>query len=297
MENIIIPNERGLEKLKKAIAKEGKNKIHVIADFDRTLTKSFVAGQKTHTVIAQIREGKYLTKDYPKKAHELFNKYHPIEINPNINSEEKNRKMLEWWDMHFDLLIKSGISKQVIQDIVKKRELKFREGIKEFLEILNKNNLPLIIMSAGPGDMIEEYLRAENLLYPNIHIVANFFIFNKQGKAFAVKQPIIHSLNKHETEVKNLSIYNELLKKRNVLLLGDFLEDLGMVEGFPYKNLIKIGFLNESKPFKKGLTQNQDFENERIEEQLEDYKKNYDVVILNDGDMDYVNKLLKDIID
>ena len=52
-----------------------------------------------------------------------------------------------------------------------------------------------------------------------------------------------------------------------------------MIKGFSYENLIKIGFLNEN-----------------IEENLEAYKKVYDVVILNDGTMDYMNKLLREMI-
>ncbi|MBU1349747.1 hypothetical protein KJ978_03455, partial [Patescibacteria group bacterium] len=47
---------------------------------------------------------------------------------------------------------------------------------------------------------------------------------------------------------------------------------------FDYDNLIKIGFLNEN-----------------VKENLEEYKKNYDVVILNDGSMEYVNDLLNEI--
>jgi 5'-nucleotidase len=51
-----------------------------------------------------------------------------------------------------------------------------------------------------------------------------------------------------------------------------------MVEGIKYNEIIKIGFLNNN-----------------IEENLEQYKKAYDVVILNDGSMNFVNKLLKQI--
>jgi len=70
-----------------------------------------------------------------------------------------------------------------------------------------------------------------------------------------------------------------LLKRKNVILLGDLVADVGMIEGFPYKNLIKIGFLNEN-----------------VDERLKEFKKNYDVVIINDGDMNYVNELVGEIL-
>ncbi len=67
--------------------------------------------------------------------------------------------------------------------------------------------------------------------------------------------------------------------RKNIILLGDNLEDIGMVKGFNYDNLIKIGFLNEN-----------------VEENLEQYKRNYDVIILNDSPLDYVSGLLKKMI-
>ena len=51
-----------------------------------------------------------------------------------------------------------------------------------------------------------------------------------------------------------------------------------MVEGIKYNEIIKIGCLNNN-----------------IEENLEQYKKAYDVVILNACSMNFVNKLLKQI--
>lgn len=279
MKDIIISNPKELEDKIRKISEEGKDKFHVIADFDRTLTKAFVNNEKSSTVIAQIRNGKYLTEDYAPRAHALFDKYHPIEISNEISAKEKNKKMHEWWRAHFDLLIECGMNKQVINDIINKSKIEFRGGSSEFLESLYKNNVPLIIISAGPGDMINEHLKKENRLYKNIHLIANMFVFNKGGQVIEIKEPIIHSLNKYEIETKNLPIYSELLKRKNVLLLGDTLEDIDMIRGFPYKNLIKIGFLNEN-----------------AEENLKKYKENYDVIILNDGSIDYVNELLKRVI-
>lgn len=279
MKNVIISDKRKLEEKIRKISEQGKDKFHVIADFDRTLTKTFVNNQKSATVIAQIRNGGYLTEDYPSKASALFNEYHPIEISTKIQEKEKKKKMHEWWRAHFDLLIKCGMNKQVINEIINKSEIEFRAGSSEFLEKLGINKIPLIIMSAGPGDMIKEHLKHDKKLHSNTNIIANMFRFNKNGMMIGVEEPIIHSLNKHETEISKLPVYNKLLERKNLLLLGDSLEDIRMVSGFPYKNLIKVGFLNEN-----------------VEENLEKYKENYDVIILNDGSFDYINQLLKRLI-
>ena len=88
-ENIIIVNSEKLEKVKKAILKAGAEKFHVLTDFDRTLTNAFVDGKSMVSFISILRDGNYLTPDYASKAHALYDKYHPIEIDPKIPFEEK----------------------------------------------------------------------------------------------------------------------------------------------------------------------------------------------------------------
>jgi HAD superfamily hydrolase (TIGR01544 family) len=283
MVNIVISDKERWDKKIKKLIEDGKDKLHVLADFDRTFTKAYVRGQKSPTIIAQIRNGDYLTPDYSSRAHALFNHYHPIEVDTNVSFEEKNEKMNEWWRKHFDLLIECGLTKDVMKEIIEKRTLKLRKGALELIDILQESSIPLIIMSAGPGDMIKMFLEQEKRLYSNVYVIANFLKFDKNEKAIGVEEPIIHSCNKHEIEIKSLDAYKELLKRKNVLLIGDGIEDLGMIEGFSYKTLATIGFYNERAEDGK----------EKYEQGLKEFKEKYDVVILNDSEMDFVNRLVR----
>ena len=234
-----------------------------------------------HSIISILRDRNYLTPDYASKAHELYDKYHPIEIDPKTTLEEKKKAMHQWWATHFDLLIKSGLNKNDLKKVAKSRKAKLRPGFTEFINFLRKYNIPLVIMSSGGlgGDAISMYLKKEGKLYDNVHIISNSYEWDKNNNAIAVKQPIIHVMNKDETAIQDFPVFNKIRNRKNVLLLVDSLGDVGMIQGFDYENLIKIGFLNEN-----------------IEESLEHYKQNYNVVILNDSSMDYVNDLLKEII-
>ena len=120
-------NRKNFEQKKKKIKDIGVNHLHVIADFDRTLTKAFVKGQKSSTVFAQLREGKYLTPEYSVRAYALFEKYYPIEISPEITNEMKKAKMYEWWKAHLNLFIESGMNKQIIEDVIKTNKIEFRD--------------------------------------------------------------------------------------------------------------------------------------------------------------------------
>jgi cytosolic 5'-nucleotidase 3 len=276
MDNLLIVSSKNLERIRENISRAGVSKFHVVADFDRTLTKPFVNGQKAPTVIAQIRNGDYLTPDYSPEAHKLYDIYHPIEINPNLAERVKKSKMNEWWEKHFELLYKCGVNKGVLQKIVSKRTLEFRAGALEFIDNLHDRNIPLVIISAGPGDMIKMYLEQEGRLYTNVYVIANFFRFDKTGKAIGLTGKMIHSLNKDETNLKGTEVYERVRKRKNILLLGDNEEDVDMVKGFKYENLIKVGYLNED-----------------TEKHIEGFKERYDVVLFADSDLEYPSSLVK----
>lgn len=280
-ENIIIPNPDKLVKLKKAIIKAGIEKFYVVSDFDNTLTTAFVNGERTPSLMAILRNGNYLIPSYARKAQALFNKYHPIEVDPSFPLKEKKEVMHKWWITHFKLLIESGLNKEDIEDVVVSGENQFREGTLELIDNLSKHAIPLIILSAnGLGrDAIKAFLEEENKLLGNVHIVSNSYEWNRRGYAVAIKEPIIHSMNKDLATIGTLPVLETIKTKANILLLGDNLGDTSMVENLKCSNLIKIGFLNDN-----------------VEDSLEKYKKSYDIVLLGDPSMDYVNQLINELV-
>ena len=279
--NVIISKPELFEKIKHNFKLSGANKFHVVADFDRTLTQAFVNGEKIPSLMYLLREENILGDTYTKRAQEYYEKYYPIELDPNYPIEKKKKMMQEWWEKIFDLLIESKLNIQDIERVIKNDHLQLRGGTTQFLNFLKEKNIPLIIISSnGLGDeSISAYLENRGKLYKNIHIVSNSFEWDNEGYAKGIKKPIIHVMNKDETSLSEFPFFREIKDRKNVLLLGDSLGDVGMVSGFKYKNLIKVGFLNEE-----------------IDKNLEKYKENFDVVILNDSDMSYVNEMMKEII-
>lgn len=283
MENIIIPNPEKFAELKKIFVAQGAEKLHVLTDFDRTLTKAIVNSQKSSTSFAQIRNSGHLEPEYGAKTRELFAKYHPIEIDSNLSVDARAPFMLKWWKRHFELLVEYGFNQHIIMNIVSAGNVKFRNRALDFLQALREKNVPVVIMSAGLGDMILENLRTKHSLYDNITVISNLFEFDAQGMALKIKEPIIHSMNKHEIAMPDFPVFEKIKDRKNVLLIGDTLEDINMIEGFTYDNLLKIGFLNEQ------ISASGDVD-------LEAFKKNFDVIICNDGPMDFVLNLCQEIV-
>jgi 5'-nucleotidase len=281
MENVIIPNQNGFDEKLKTIAAAGRDRLHVRMDFDGTATQAIVGGNIVPSLISVLRDEDFLGDDYSKKAHDFYNKYRPIEIDPNIGIIEKKVAMREWWQTHFDLLIEKGISKKHIEKALQSARIRLRQGFVEFARILAENKIPLVIMScSGLGiDMIKMVLIKNQIPLENIHIVSNQYKWNENGLAVGVVEPIVHVLNKDEESINRFPKIKEAIKNRpNVLLITDAAADITMVDGARIDNCLSFGFLNID-----------------IEKQIEEFKKTFDAVLSNDAPFDFCNEILKKI--
>lgn len=246
---------------------------YILADFDRTITKS---SSKTSWSI--LAESGLLDENYVKARKELYNYYRPIEIDSNISDEEKSKYMMEWYIKHINEIVKCKITKQIFYKASQTREImEFRKGASEFLKEMHDMKVPIIIISAGIGNFIEEFLKNNNCYYDNIHIVSNMIIFDENEIAISVKDNIIHSLNKNIT-VFSADILKKICNRNKILLLGDQISDLKMAEGKHKNELITVCFHSE--------------------ELLSEIQSIFDIVIYENEDyFDLQKKLLKKLDD
>lgn len=105
MSNIIFADENKFIELKENFKKSWFKNMHILSDFDWTLTKSFDSWKKIPWIFQIIKEHNLLWDDFTIKWKELFDKYYPIEIDHNITNYDKKAIMLEWWEKTFELLI------------------------------------------------------------------------------------------------------------------------------------------------------------------------------------------------
>lgn len=251
----------------------------IVSDFDRTLTKAFVDGKVTSLISTMVRENIF-DEDYNQKAKTSYEHYRPIEIDESLPLQYRIEKMQEWWEYVCQVLIEKKLSKDKIRLAMQKSHSILREGAQQFFSTLQKHGIPLVILSAnGLGtESIHCYLEENGLNYDNIHVFSNQFIWNKDGVAIDYRKPLVHSLNKDFSIVKQSPLYQTFASRTHVIALGDNISDLDMVKNCPYRKLYKIGFLNES-----------------MEELRPHFYKKFDLVIENDGSFDAVNSLLATI--
>ena len=247
-----------VEKEKIKSIKFNKNNMYVAIDFDRTITdtKSDDSWGKT---------GKLLGKEFNNKLEKLYREYRPIELNYQIPFDEKKLAMERWYQECMDLYYEYHLTESKLKESIKKSNFIFRKGAKELLKEMYENNVPVIILSAGIGNTIELFLKESDSYYKNIFIISNFIKFDKNGKMEKFGGKLIHSLNKSMKENLPREIEEELESKIYSLLIGDAIEDKKMVPKEQWEKTISVGFCNEN-----------------INNNLEEYRRNFDITLTND---------------
>lgn len=247
---IIIKNGT-LERVKEWI----DDSIYVLTDFDRTIT---VGNSESSWSI--LSKSNVVPKEYVEERQELFDYYRPIEIDETLDYDTKSKLMTEWWNKHIGLFVKYRLSEEVINNAAQNlRVMSFRDGAREFLKNMKNRNIPVIIISAGIGNFIEQFLIKNNCNFDNIYIVSNFLKF-ENGIATGVSDNVIHSLNKNEVSLPN-NIKELIENRKNIILLGDSTSDIRMAREEARNQALKIGFLEE-----------------KVEENKDYYQEQFDVV-------------------
>lgn len=257
-----------IRKLKKIDINE--NNFYVVIDFDRTITSM-------DSIDSWDAAGEILPNEFKEELNELYQKYGPIERDYQIEFKEKEKAMIEWYARCMELYYKYDLTKEKLVQSIEKSNLIFRKGVKSFLRDMHNKHIPVIILSAGIGNVIEQFLKINNCYTSNIYIISNFIKFNDEGKMKKFDEDMIHSLNKTMKNHLPIKIKEDLDKKTYKLLFGDLIEDTKMVDEEELENTITVCFLNK-----------------KTEQNLAKFEENFDIVLTNDdSNFDVIKEVVK----
>ena len=246
--------------LKNKIKKWPDDEIYILTDFDRTITDN-----KSEVSWGILSKCSFVPEGYVKDREKIHNFYRQIELDEQMDKELKNKYMEKWGLDHLNLFVKHKITKEMIEKATQNLEImKFRKGAEKFLKNMHDKNIPVIILSAGIGNFIVNFLKQNNCDYDNVYVISNFLNF-EDNIASGIKGDMLHSFNKNEDNFKE-KINNIIKDRSKVIVLGDSTYDAKMTNK---KDALKIGFLDE-----------------KIEENMEAYKKTFDIVCVNNVSFD-----------
>ncbi|KAM4536195.1 cytosolic 5'-nucleotidase 3-like [Fundulus diaphanus] len=276
-ESVWMKDRQRVEEILQSMSKDGSNTLQVISDFDMTLTRFSYNGKRCPTCHNILENSKAISNEARQTLDDLLQTYYPIEIDISRPVEEKLPLMVEWWTKAHDLLVRQRIKKDELAEAVGQSEARLREGYECFFDCLHEHAIPLLIFSAGIGDILEEVIRQANVFHPNVKVISNYMDFDESGILRAFKGELIHIYNKREGALLNTGHFEELRSRPNVLLMGDSLGDLDMADGVQdMKNILKIGFLND-----------------KLKERKQSYMDSYDVVLVEDASLEVPNAVIR----
>lgn len=244
---------------------EIKDNFYIIIDFDQTITSKDSANSWE-----AILNSKYIKKEHLIEQQKLYEKYKPIEINQTLDLQYRIEKLDEWYSLICKEFYEYDYNSNIIEKAVKDSKLKFRDGAIDFFNKLYRNNIPIIIVSAGIENTIEEFLKLNNIYYSNVSIVSNKMDFeNKNTPNY------VHALNK-DKQIWKKDIVNAIATREYAVLIGDSIADVNMLPNNIKSKKISIGFLDND-----------------IEKNLDIYNKYFDIVLTDNTSFKEVERLLK----
>ncbi|KAG7237116.1 hypothetical protein INR49_032789 [Caranx melampygus] len=209
--SVCMKDPKKVQEILESLSTAGSNTVQVISDFDMTLTRFAHNGKRCPTCHNILDNSKLISEECKEQLKELLDTYYPIEIDSSRSIDEKLPLMVEWWTQAHNLLVQQKIRKDLLATVVRESEAMLRR-YKLFFDHLHEHSIPLLIFSAGIGDILEEVIRQAE----------------------------------REGALLNTGHFQELRARPNVLLMGDSLGDLTMADGVQdMENILKIGFLND----------------------------------------------------
>lgn len=250
------------------ILKLNTKNFYVLADFDNTITS-----KECKSSMGIITNSEMFGKEFAEEHSRICSQY-KIKAVEAIDYDMKNEMWNKTLTGFFELFKKYNLNKEVLKNIVMNSNIRFREGFFDFLKFLYKNQIPVIIISAGVTNCIEIFLKNNGALFDNISIISNTIKFDDNGTIVEIPKFIINPANKNMIDFPN-DIQKKIEKKEKVVLFGDTPGDIRMIENKDREKSLSIAFANKKEDIDE-LESNFDIvsEDSKILKMLEENIKN-----------------------
>jgi predicted dienelactone hydrolase len=87
-----------------------------------------------------------------------------------MSVNEKIPHMIEWWHQAQSLLVKSNLTKSMIDDLVRQSAMELKSGVRSFVTELIRDKVPLLIFSAGLGSFVRSFVRSFRAFHRGVFV-------------------------------------------------------------------------------------------------------------------------------
>lgn len=283
--------------------KSDKNSLICLLDFDLTVTAKYNYQTKKEYKSSYYFYDESLIdsseRDYYGKVKQLTATYSRYETDFTLDYNLRKEKTREWYCSSLSLYANPKFTFDSIDKMIQARKdsFCFRGKVKEFFELLMEMEIPIIIISGGITQFIEGALKT---VFPNIDkllqekkisIVSNNLVFAGENKSCSgFDENIVYQFNK--ADVVKKFVEEKYSKAKNILVVGDHPADSHMISKIDInkENVLGFGFYNVQPDY----IGDEKYKDE-VEEHVNEYKNNYDIVFVGDCDYCSLIKVMKNI--
>jgi len=281
---------------------QNKKSVAIVTDFDYTLTSriDYKTG-KLYSSSYYLYDEDIIGGDqrsFDERRQALVDKYSHYEFSTSYDIDTRKIKMKEWYSQSLSLYFGEKFTKDSIDEMVRrtKSNLLLRRKAIEYLELLMKLDITVVIESGGIGQFIEGYLKVylpDYERYKNekkIIIVSNMFKFDDNNGCVGLEHEVINCFNK--ADFLGNVVNQELPDLKYVMVLGDNLGDADSIKkiNVPEENVIGFGFLNLPKD-----VINDENKRDYLKKKINESKNVFDVTFVGDCDYEPIIEILKNI--
>ena len=279
---------------------QNKKSVAIVTDFDYTLTSriDYKTG-KLYSSSYYLYDEDIIGGDqrsFDERRQALVDKYSHYEFSTSYDIDTRKIKMKEWYSQSLSLYFGEKFTKDSIDEMVRrtKSNLLLRRKAIEYLELLMKLDITVVIESGGIGQFIEGYLKVYLPNYERyknekkIIIVSNMFKFDDNNGCVGLEHEVINCFNK--ADFLGNVVNQELPDLKYVMVLGDNLGDADSIKkiNVPEENVIGFGFLNLPKD-----VINDENKRDYLKKKINESKNVFDVTLVGDCDYSPIIELLK----
>jgi phosphoserine phosphatase len=197
----------------------------ILSDFSKTFTRPDMP-----TTWSVFAKSGLLGEAYIADRDTLYAANIGYETSWNIEMTE------QWFLEHAQLFVKYWLTQEMIDQIVlDDRYFAPREGVREFLDYLIREDIPLVIVTSGVSDFVTAWFLERYNYSPEI-VFGNELIMDEDIVVWVVEESIMTPLDK---AIELESDGDE------IIVIGDSSEDVSVVQGAK----ISIGFTDEERGF------------------------------------------------
>ena len=146
----------------------------------------------------------------------------------------------------------AGFTKADFTRMTEESKLMFRKGSQHLLKLCQGCDIRFLIVSGGISELIQHSLRMlerhnldqgeQSHDFTSVGILSNEFEYSNDSASTVsgYREPLIHSGNKQEV----IYDHSGVDLRKNVIVMGDIVEDSQMVRDANHETVLRVGFLN-----------------------------------------------------